>query len=312
MEPRAHHVLIGLFTVLALGGALLFALWMGKSSLDRNDTWYEVVFDRAVSGLAEGNAVQYSGIEVGNVAELHLDPEDPRRVRALIRIDASVPIKADTRASLALANITGSMNIQLYGGTPESERLVGNRENPPVIRARPSPLSSLLSNSEQLMIRFNRLLDGASELLSDDNVTHLSRSLANLEQATARLSGDELDLAALGERLDATLAQADATLATYARLGERADRLLDEEGRRTLGRAERAMASLEEGAGRLARLTADHEQEIARGLQGMGELDPAMRELHAALRALNRLVRRLEESPADTLLGRDPLPQYDP
>lgn len=312
MEPRAHHVLIGLFTVLALGGALLFALWMGKSSLDRNDTWYEVVFDRAVSGLAEGNAVQYSGIEVGNVAELHLDPKDPRRVRALIRIDASVPIKADTRASLALANITGSMNIQLYGGTPESERLVGNRENPPVIRARPSPLSSLLSNSEQLMIRFNRLLDGASELLSDDNVAHLSRSLANLEQATARLSGDELDLAALGERVEATLIQAEATLATYARLGERADRLLDEEGRRTLSRAERAMASLEEGAGRLARLTADHEQEIARGLQGIGELDPAMRELHAALRALNRLVRRLEDSPADTLLGRDPLPQYDP
>ncbi|MGM0912725.1 MAG: MlaD family protein [Pseudomonadota bacterium] len=312
MEPRAHHVLIGLFTVLALGGALLFALWMGKSSLDRNDTWYEVVFDRAVSGLAEGNAVQYSGIEVGNVAELHLDPKDPRRVRALIRIDASVPIKADTRASLALANITGSMNIQLYGGTPESERLVGNRENPPVIRARPSPLSSLLSNSEQLMIRFNRLLDGASELLSDSNVAHLSRSLANLEQATARLSGDELDLAALGERLDATLAQAEATLAIYARLGERADRLLDEEGRHTLNRAEGAMASLQEGADRLARLSADHEQDIARGLQGMGELDPAMRELHAALRALNRLVRRLEESPADTLLGRDPLPQYNP
>lgn len=312
MEPRAHHVLIGLFTVLALGGALLFALWLGKSSLDRDDTWYEVVFDRAVSGLAEGSAVQYSGIEVGNVAELQLDPRDPRRVRALIRIDASVPIKADTRASLALANITGSMNIQLYGGTPESERLMGSRDNPPVIHAHPSPLSSLLSNSERLMIRFNRLLDGADRLLSDDNVEHLSSSLANLEQATATLADNDLDLAALGERLDTTLAQAEATLATYARLGERAYRLLDDEGRRTLARAENAMASLEEGAGRLARLTADHEQEIARGLQGIGELDPAMQELHAALRTLNRLIRRLEESPADTLLGRELLPEYTP
>ena len=312
MEPRAHHVLIGLFTVLALGGALLFALWLGKSSLDRHDAWYEVVFDRAVSGLAEGNAVQYSGIEVGNVAELRLDPTDPRRVRALIRIDAGVPITADTRASLALANITGSMNIQLYGGTPESERLVGSRDDPPVIRARPSPLSSLLSNSEQLMIRFNRLLDGAGRLLSDDNVGRLSHTLANLEQASARLAGSDLDLAALGERLEATLAQAEATLATYDRLGERAGGLLDAEGRRTLASAERAMAALEEGAGRLARLTADHEQAIARGLQGIGEIDPAIRELHAALRTLNRLVRRLEESPADALLGRDPLPEYAP
>lgn len=30
METRAHHVLIGLFTVLVVGGALLFALWLGK------------------------------------------------------------------------------------------------------------------------------------------------------------------------------------------------------------------------------------------------------------------------------------------
>ncbi|MDR5901017.1 MlaD family protein [Halomonas icarae] len=312
MEPRAHHVLIGLFTVLALGGALLFALWLGKSNLDRDDTWYEVVFDRAVSGLAEGNAVQYSGIEVGNVAELHLDPTDPRRVRALIRIDASVPIKADTRASLALANITGSMNIQLYGGTPESERLRGSRDNPPVIRARPSPLSSLLSNSERLMIRFNRLLEGADRLLSNDNIEHLSHSLANLEQATATLAGTDLDLKALGERLGTTLTQAEATLATYTSLGDRAGRLLDEEGHRTLARAESAMAALEESASRVARLTADHEQEIARGLQGVGELDPAMQELHAALRVLNRLIRRLEESPTEALLGRDPLPEYAP
>ncbi|MFP4137198.1 MAG: MlaD family protein [Halomonas sp.] len=312
MEPRAHHVLIGLFTVLALGGALVFALWMGKSSLDRHDAWYEVVFDRAVSGLAEGNAVQVSGIEVGNVAELRLDPEDPRRVRALIRIDASVPIKADTRASLALANITGSMNIQLSGGTPESERLVGSRDDPPLIRARPSRLSSLLANSEEFFTEVSHLLTNANRLLSEDNVAQLSRTLTNLERASARLSGDELDLAGLGKRLDATLTQAEATLATYDRLGVRATGLLDAEGQRTLSRAERAMASLEESTSRLDRLTADHEPDIASGLRGVAELEPAMRELHAALRTLNRLVRRLEENPADALLGRDEIQEFTP
>lgn len=42
METRAHHVLIGLFTVLAVGGALLFALWLGKSSMDREYNYYEI------------------------------------------------------------------------------------------------------------------------------------------------------------------------------------------------------------------------------------------------------------------------------
>ncbi len=35
METRAHHVLIGLFTVLVVGAALMFALWLGKSDADR-------------------------------------------------------------------------------------------------------------------------------------------------------------------------------------------------------------------------------------------------------------------------------------
>ena len=45
METRAHHVMIGLFTVLAVGGALLFALWLGKSSMDREYNYYEISFN---------------------------------------------------------------------------------------------------------------------------------------------------------------------------------------------------------------------------------------------------------------------------
>ncbi|MGB9091470.1 MAG: MCE family protein, partial [Pseudomonas farsensis] len=34
METRAHHVLIGLITVLVVAGAMLFGLWLTKSSVD--------------------------------------------------------------------------------------------------------------------------------------------------------------------------------------------------------------------------------------------------------------------------------------
>ena len=67
MEPRAHHVLIGLFTVLTVGAALLFALWLNKAGADRAFTDYEVIFNEAVTGLSQGSAVQYSGIKVGDV-----------------------------------------------------------------------------------------------------------------------------------------------------------------------------------------------------------------------------------------------------
>ncbi|XKE44333.1 MCE family protein [Halomonas organivorans] len=305
MEPRAHHVLIGLFTVITLGSALLFALWLGKSSVDRDYAWYEIGFNRAVSGLSEGNAVQYSGIEVGDVVRLRLDPRDPRQVRALIRVYSDVPIKQDTRASLALANITGTMNIQLLGGTPQSPRLQGDRDNPPLIQAEPSPLSSLLANSEELFAQVDRLLTNANRLLSEENAESLTRTLGNLEVVSQALVDQRHALGEAGEQLE-------ASLQGFSRLGETADGLLDEEGRATLQSARRAMQSLEATTARLDSLTAGHEGSLARGLQGVGELDPVMRELHATLRALNRLMRRFEESPADVLRGRDAIREFSP
>ena len=92
METRAHHVLIGLFTVIVVAGALLFGLWLAKSSVDTEFKDYEVVFNEAVSGLSRGSPVQYSGIKVGDVISLRLDPKDPRRVLARIRLAGDTPV----------------------------------------------------------------------------------------------------------------------------------------------------------------------------------------------------------------------------
>ncbi len=91
METRAHHVMIGLFSVIVVVGAMLFGLWLAKSSVDSAFQDYEVVFNEAVSGLSQGSSVQYSGIKVGDVISLRLDPKDPRRVLARIRLTGQTP-----------------------------------------------------------------------------------------------------------------------------------------------------------------------------------------------------------------------------
>ena len=105
METRAHHVLIGLFSVLIVVGAMLFGLWLAKASMDSTFKDYEVVFNEAVSGLSKGSSVQYNGIKVGDVIELRLDDKDPRRVLARIRLAAGTPVKVDTKAKLALTGV---------------------------------------------------------------------------------------------------------------------------------------------------------------------------------------------------------------
>ena len=85
MEPRAHHVLIGSFTILAAAAALLFALWLGKGPNAAQQRFYTVIFNEAVRGLSVGSEVEYNGIKIGEVTALDLDPRDPQRVLAGVR-----------------------------------------------------------------------------------------------------------------------------------------------------------------------------------------------------------------------------------
>ena len=166
MEPRAHHVLIGLFTVLMFSAALGFALWLSKASSDQETHDFDVIFNEAVSGLSAGSAVQYSGIKVGDVISLRLDPNDPRKVRAHIRVSASTPIKEDTRARLSITGITGASLIQLHSGTPESPMLISKGDQRAEIIADRSPLTRLMSNGEDLVLSVTRLLNRANQLFS--------------------------------------------------------------------------------------------------------------------------------------------------
>lgn len=312
MEPRAHHVIIGLFTVTAVAAALLFALWLSKSASDREYDWYVVGFDRAVSGLTEGNSVLYSGIVVGDVVNLRLDPDDPRHVRALIRIYAEVPVTEDTRAGLALANITGSMSIQLKGGAPDAPLLHGSRTNPPLIPASPSPFSLFLETGEELILQLDQLLTNTNRLFSEDTVNSLRQTVSHLETFTRNLPDQQASFDTLMERVDGAALQINETLAIWHGFGEEVTRQLDSRGEALLDSTDSLLRSLDATAQRLDRLTAENEAALDDGLQGMAEIAPAMRELRASLRQLSRVIRRFEDNPADVILGREPMQEFNP
>ena len=312
METRAHHVLIGLFTVVAVGCALLFALWLGKSSMDREYAYYDIGFSQAVSGLSSGSSVEYSGIKVGDVTELWLEPDDPRKVRARIRVYGGTPIKEDTQARLALANITGSMVIQLHGGTPESPRLEGDRDDPPLIVADPSSLNALLENGEDLMSNINNLLLSANQIFSEDNINRLSDTLEHLEQATSVLSDQRGDLAQTLQQFNQLSQQANTVMGELSSLARNANGLLDDQGRSVLTSAAQSMQTLDRTTARLDQLLEENQGALNNGMQGFNELGPAINELRTTLGALRRVTQRLEDNPSGFLLGRDKLQEFTP
>lgn len=312
MEPRANHVLIGLFTVIVAGAALVFALWLGKSYKDVDLKHYTVIFNEAVRGLSRGSAVQYSGIKVGDVVELSLDPQDPRKVRARIRVDGTIPIQQDTQARLVLTGITGATVIGLSGGTPTSPPLLAKNGEDPVIVAIPSPINQLLANSDNLMTNITELVMNAKSILSPDTARRLDKTLESLEQVADAMADQKDDVSALLQSLTAASGQATAALQQATGLMRTTDALVKNQGTDAFLSAQRAMASLEKTSTNIGDIVSRNKASINGGLQGLNEIGPALQELRSTLASMRTVTRRLEDNPTNYLLGREKIQEFQP
>lgn len=305
METRAHHVLIGLFTLLVSAAALIFCLWLSKSGRDRDVDYYTIIFNEAVSGLSRGSPVQYSGIKVGDVVALSLDPADPRKVRARIRVVGNVPIKEDTGAKLALAGITGTSLIQLTNGSPQSPRLQSKNDEDPVIIAQPSPLSALLANGEDLMSNVNDVLINAKQFLAPENAQRLNQTLAHLEELTGALASQRGNLSDTLAQIGEASRQANSAM-------QKANQLLSNQGTGALNDMQQAMRSLAASSKQVETLIAQNQAALNGGAQSVAEIGPAIAELRNTLASVRAISRKLESNPGGYLLGQDNLQEFQP
>lgn len=312
METRAHHILIGAFTLLVAVAILLFSLWMVKSGSQQDTRLYSVEFHEAVSGLTVGSAVEYSGIRVGEVERLSLNPNNPAVVLAQVRISKQVPIKQDTKARLALANITGASNIQLSGGTPTSPNLEAPEGQLPLIIAEPSPFAKLRLNSEEVITGFKSLLDNANQLFSKENGENFSQMLANLNATTGIVAEQKDDISAGIKNLTQASQQINDTMSQAARMLSQLEGQLNTKGEQVLTNADRTLASLAKVSNDLDQLLTNNQQALNSGLQGMMEIEPTLRELRSTLATLGDMARKLDAEPSRFLRGGEDVREFQP
>lgn len=321
METRANHVLIGAFTLLGLVLLLAVGLWAARYQTAAAWQDYEVRFEQAVTGLSAGSTVQYNGIHMGTVRELHLDPDDPRQVIAVIRLQAEAPVREDTIARLSLSGLTGVAFIQLRGGNPDSPPLRARPgERLPVIPAEESSLQRLVAASEDIASTASDVMLRVLEFLSEENAERISQTLDNLDAFTLALSSEK-DL--IGE-----------ILRNAQQGSEQLTDVLEDAGRAIDDMAE-MLASIEENvvdilpslsedlsdtlrrfaslSNRIDNLIADNEQALADfGVEGLAQFGPTMQEFRYLIRELSRLGARFERHPARFLLGGDQPEEYRP
>lgn len=313
METRAHHVIIGAFAIGVFALALGFVLWLSKSSIDREFQYYDIVFTEAVTGLSKGGLVQYNGIKVGEVVQLSLAADDPRKVVARIRVDAGAPIKEDTRAKLGLLGVTGVAFIQLSGGSPSSPPLKPTPQNPiPVIPSEESALSKLLASGSDIVTSVNDLLFRASEVLSQENIDRISKTLEHLEGVTGTVNEQRDQLGtALRQLADAT-GELKHTLTTLDTMASTTNDLMRNNARQVLESTNKALESVDKVANATNALIGDNRAAIsAFSDQGLRQLGPTIAELRETLRSLKQVSDRLGTSNS-VLLGRDQPKEFEP
>lgn len=306
METRASYVVIGAFALAVIVGAVVFVLWLGKLSLDREWSYYNVVFNEPVTGLSLGSAVQYNGIQVGEVRALALAPEDPRRAVAYVRLTAGTPVRTDTRARLAFTGLTGVSVIQLTGGSPDAPALAAKPGEPvPEIVASESALQSLLASGGDIVGNANELLLRLAVLLQDDNIAAVTATLRNVETLTAGLADrtDDIgraigDITAASRALNQSLQRTEPLLANLDAAAAGAARLFDAEGPALLASMRASLDALQQATARIAEtVEANQEGLDSFARDGLTQVAPALAELRASIRPLRRLVERLEQDP---------------
>ncbi|HET9034478.1 MAG TPA: MlaD family protein [Dokdonella sp.] len=313
METRAHHVLIGTFAILAFVLGLGFVLWLSKTSADSAFGYYDVIFTEAVTGLSKGGLVQYNGIKVGEVTQLKLAPDDPRKVIARIRLDGDTPVKVDTEAKLGLLGVTGTAFIQLSGGKPNSKPLLPTAAHPvPVILAGESALSKLLSSGDDIVTSVNQSLMRVGQLLSKENIEHVSSTLKHFDAVASTIAEQRGDMAkALGQLADAS-GELKSTLSTLHEMASTTNELINTDVRKVMASTDKAIKSIDRVADSAESLLNENQSAIASfSDQGLRQVGPTLIDLRETLRSFKQLSDQLGNSNT-LLLGRDQPKEFKP
>ena len=315
METRANHVWVGVVTLLLLAGAAIFFVWLAR--LDKADQKeYDIFFGQSVGGVAKGSVVTYSGVPVGQVADISIWDKDPEFVKVRITVQGNTPILLGTTATVS-ASFTGVSNISLDGGRSNQPAISCETtdcpEGVPVIPPAPGALGEILTSAPLLLERLATLTDRLSRVLDDDNQDSISGILRNTNRISAEFAATSPEVRSTLRELQGTLAQSTKTLAAFEGTLDTANTMMGTEGaslaaelRETMQSAQAAAKQLETTLAQVDPLTNQLRRDT------LPAATATLQDIRRTSENLRNLTERLENNGAGALVGGTKLPDYEP
>ena len=228
---RAQKVRLGIFlasglTVLIGGLVVLAGLKLGES----RDQYVVRFSDSGVSlsGLDVGSPVKYSGIRVGRVDAVRIDPHDVSVIVVELSLDGGTPVAEDTVANLGALGITGLKYVELSRGSKAARVRKPGEEIPPGT----SMFDSLAQKADQIASKVEVVLDRVAVMAAPDMKDRLARLLDRTSEFLTTVNGVLADnreaLKLLAEHVTATADQVKVLSTELAGATGRASALLAE------------------------------------------------------------------------------------
>ncbi len=306
MNGRNSYLVVGLFVSIGLVVLIAMTLNFAGGRSTEPNTRYTVLFERDISGLTLGAPVRYLGVGVGQVVGMGLTKYDGTKVRVDLEVLQSTPISTATYASLAFQGVTGVAFISLGADQNEqTNKLVAEDFEYPVISTRNIGLSALLSDAPAIAHKLIEILDRVSQLLDENNSSAISHSLANIERFTESLAANDNSMASLPDQLRSVLGEFEITLT---------------EVRGTINRAEpglvATMTNLDQASANLANISArldgwltENDRDVEQFISGgLGQMAVLITDTRNTIRELEKLLADLRANPSQLVYK----PQSEP
>lgn len=116
MKNNVLETVLGAVVLVIAGFFIYLAYTSGQTSIANG---YHVIaqFDR-IDGLSQGNDVRISGVKVGNVLKMDIDPES-YQAKVTLNIRQDVKLSKDTSAEIVSESLLGGKYISLSPGADE-------------------------------------------------------------------------------------------------------------------------------------------------------------------------------------------------
>jgi len=305
METRANYVAVGTFVLAVIFLAFVAVLWLGRTEYGEEAKRYYIFFKGSVAGLNKGSQVQYSGIPVGRVVDIRVDPNNLEQIQVTAEIDTNiVDIKSDARAFLEANILNGIATIQIQGGTQEASDLEPEPGHKyPVIKTGRTELEEVKASLPELLADLKETAHSLNELLDENNRQAVSDTLQNLRTITGAF-------VAPAKAVSDVVDNADKAVLELKSFFHEVDRSYGEKGglkdqlSQTLGDADRLAKNLIDTSHQLQQAINENRPGIRTFTQNtMTQVGDLVGDMQRFVDGLSRFAAEVERNPTRLLFG---------